>query len=42
MEPRWGQPEDIGRVAAAMVRGDLRHATGQAITVDGGVTMVRL
>ena len=42
VEPRWGQPEDIGRVAAAMVRGDLRYATGQAITVDGGVTMVRL
>jgi NAD(P)-dependent dehydrogenase (short-subunit alcohol dehydrogenase family) len=42
VERRWGRPEDIGRVAAAMARGDLRYATGQAITVDGGVTMVRL
>ena len=39
---RWGVPEDIGKLAAAMARGDLPYATGQAIYVDGGLTMSRL
>jgi 3-oxoacyl-[acyl-carrier protein] reductase len=42
VEKRWGRPEDIGRLAAAMARGDLPYATGQAVTVDGGLTMRRL
>jgi 3-oxoacyl-[acyl-carrier protein] reductase len=42
IEKRWGVPEDIGRLAAAMARGDLPYATGQAIYVDGGLTMNRL
>ncbi len=42
VEKRWGFPEDIGKLAAAMARGDLPYATGQAITVDGGLTMSRL
>jgi NAD(P)-dependent dehydrogenase (short-subunit alcohol dehydrogenase family) len=42
VEKRWGFPEDIGKLAAAMARGDLPYATGQAIYVDGGLTMARL
>ncbi|MEI6891767.1 MAG: 3-ketoacyl-ACP reductase [Pontiella sp.] len=42
VEKRWGFPEDIGKLAAAMARGDLPYATGQAIYVDGGLTMPRL
>ena len=42
VEKRWGLPEDIGKLAAAMARGDLPYATGQAIYVDGGLTMNRL
>lgn len=42
VEKRWGVPEDIGKLAAAMARGDMPYATGQAIYVDGGLTMSRL
>lgn len=42
VEKRWGLPEDVGKLAAAMARGDLPYATGQAIYVDGGLTMTRL
>jgi len=39
---RWGQPEDVGRVVAALARGDLRYATGSVINVDGGLSIPRL
>lgn len=42
LEPRWGQPEDVGRAVALLVRGDLPYATGQVLVVDGGLTMKRL
>lgn len=42
VEKRWGLPEDIGKVAGAMARGDLPYASGQVIHVDGGLTMNRL
>ena len=41
-ERRWGQPEDVGRVVAALVRGDLPYATGSVINVDGGLSIQRL
>jgi 3-oxoacyl-[acyl-carrier protein] reductase len=41
-ERRWGQPEDIGRTVAALVRGDLPYATGSVIHVDGGLALPRL
>jgi NAD(P)-dependent dehydrogenase (short-subunit alcohol dehydrogenase family) len=41
-ERRWGQPEDVGRVVAALVRGDLPYATGTVISVDGGLGIPRL
>lgn len=33
---RWGQPEDIGKVAASLAAGTLPYVTGQPIHVDGG------
>jgi NAD(P)-dependent dehydrogenase (short-subunit alcohol dehydrogenase family) len=42
LQARWGLPEDIGRVAASMVRGDLAYSTGQVVMVDGGFTVQRL
>jgi len=42
VEKRWGVPEDIAKLAAAMARGDMPYASGQVIYVDGGLTMNRL
>jgi 3-oxoacyl-[acyl-carrier protein] reductase len=41
-EGRWGQPEDVGRAVAALVRGDLPYATGTIVHVDGGLSVPRL
>lgn len=41
-EGRWGQPEDVGRVVAALLRGDAPYATGSVINVDGGLSLPRL
>ena len=37
LQPRWGTPEDMGRIVASIVRGDLAYMTGQVITADGGM-----
>ncbi len=42
VERRWGKPEDVGRAAAMLARGELTYATGQVITIDGGLTLPRL
>jgi 3-oxoacyl-[acyl-carrier protein] reductase len=39
---RWGLPEDVGKAAAALARGDFLYSTGQVIMVDGGLTIPRL
>jgi NAD(P)-dependent dehydrogenase (short-subunit alcohol dehydrogenase family) len=39
---RWGQPDDVGRAVAALLRGDLPYATGSVIRVDGGLSIPRL
>ena len=39
---RWGHPDDIGRLVAALARGDLPYATGSVINVDGGLSIPRL
>ncbi|MDO5606205.1 MAG: 3-ketoacyl-ACP reductase [Paracoccus sp. (in: a-proteobacteria)] len=39
---RWGQPGDIGSVAAALARGQFAFATGAVIAVDGGLSVPRL
>jgi NAD(P)-dependent dehydrogenase (short-subunit alcohol dehydrogenase family) len=41
-ERRWGRPEDVGRVVAALLRGDLPYASGSVIAVDGGLSIPRL
>jgi NAD(P)-dependent dehydrogenase (short-subunit alcohol dehydrogenase family) len=41
-ERRWGQPDDVGRAVAALVRGDVPYATGTIIHVDGGLSIPRL
>jgi len=41
-ERRWGKPEDVGRTVAALLRGDLPHASGAIIPVDGGLQLPRL
>lgn len=41
-EGRWGTPDDVGRVVAALVRGDMPYSTGTVINVDGGVSVERL
>jgi 3-oxoacyl-[acyl-carrier protein] reductase len=41
-EGRWGQPEDVGRVVASLVRGDMPYATGTIFNVGGGLAIPRL
>jgi NAD(P)-dependent dehydrogenase (short-subunit alcohol dehydrogenase family) len=39
---RWGEPDDVGRVVAALARGDAAYSTGAVIPVDGGFSIPRL
>jgi NAD(P)-dependent dehydrogenase (short-subunit alcohol dehydrogenase family) len=41
-ELRWGTPDDVGRLVAALVRGDAPYATGSIVNVDGGLSLPRL
>jgi 3-oxoacyl-[acyl-carrier protein] reductase len=41
-EGRWGQPEDVGRAVATLLRGDLPYATGTIVHIDGGLSVPRL
>lgn len=42
VQDRWGFPEDVGKAAAALARGDFPYSTGQVIMVEGGLTLPRL
>lgn len=42
IQKRWGLPEDVGKVAAAMATGMMPYSTGQVVLVDGGMTVQRL
>ncbi len=42
VEPRWGEPSDIGKAVTALASGDLTYATGNVFMVDGGLTIQRL
>lgn len=42
LQDRWGKPEDVGKAAAMLARGDLPYSTGQVLMVDGGMTVNRL
>jgi NAD(P)-dependent dehydrogenase (short-subunit alcohol dehydrogenase family) len=39
---RWGTPDDVGAVVAALLRGDAPYTTGSVIHVDGGLSIPRL
>ncbi len=38
---RWGYPEDVASTVVCIAQGRLRYTVGQAVTVDGGLTMPR-
>jgi NAD(P)-dependent dehydrogenase (short-subunit alcohol dehydrogenase family) len=42
VEPRWGEPADIGKAVTHLASGDLTYATGNVFMVDGGLTIQRL
>ena len=42
LDKRWGTPEDVGTAVAALARGDVPYATGQVLTIDGGLMVPRL
>ncbi len=42
VQGRWGLPDDVGRAAAMLARGDLAYSTGQVLMVDGGFSVPRL
>jgi len=42
IEKRWGTPEDIGTIVAALAKGAIPYATGQVINADGGMGVRRL
>ncbi|MEK1932090.1 MAG: 3-ketoacyl-ACP reductase [Pararhizobium sp.] len=39
---RWGEPDDIGRMVAALADGSFGFATGSVINADGGLSIGRL
>jgi NAD(P)-dependent dehydrogenase (short-subunit alcohol dehydrogenase family) len=39
--PRVGQPEEVGRIIAALASGKLPYTTGQAISADAGMLVPR-
>lgn len=39
---RWGEPDDLGRIVAALASGDFNFATGSVINVDGALSINRL
>lgn len=42
LEPRWGEPAELGRAVGLLVSGKLSYATGNVLTIDGGMTLPRL
>lgn len=39
---RWGEPDDLGRIVAALAGGDFNFATGSVINADGALSISRL
>ncbi|OUI91182.1 3-ketoacyl-ACP reductase [Acetobacter indonesiensis] len=39
--PRVGEPAEVGRIVAALARGDLPYTTGQVISADAGMLVSR-
>ena len=36
---RWGNPDEIGKLVAFLASDDAEFITGQAINIDGGITL---
>ncbi|NIR93560.1 MAG: SDR family oxidoreductase, partial [Gammaproteobacteria bacterium] len=41
VQPRWGEPEDVGKAVASLVKGDFPYSTGEVFMVDGGLSLKR-
>ena len=41
VQKRWGTPEDVGKVVAAVAQNSFAYSTGQVFIVDGGLTLGR-
>lgn len=39
---RWGEPDDVGKAAAALASGQFSYMTGEALHLDGGLHIHRL
>ncbi len=39
LQSRWGEPQDVGKAVAMLLRGDIAYSTGQVIGIDGGMTI---
>ncbi len=42
LERRWGTPDDVAAAVSALASGAIPYATGQVLTVDGGLNIPRL
>lgn len=42
LEPRWGQPQDVGKAVTALATGQMPYSTGSVVMIDGGMTVERL
>jgi len=42
LEPRWGDPAELGRAVKLLVSGELSYATGNVLNIDGGLTLPKL
>ena len=42
LQKRWGEPSDIGKAVAMLLRGDLAYSTGTVIDIGGGMEIARL
>ncbi len=42
IQSRWGTPEDVGKVAVVMASENMPYSTGQVVSVDGGMSVLRL
>jgi 3-oxoacyl-[acyl-carrier protein] reductase len=42
LQKRWGLPDDIGKMVAALATGSFPYSTGQVFMADGGMTIQKL
>lgn len=42
LQRRWGSPDDVAAAVSLLAAGALPYATGQVLTIDGGLSMPRL